>query len=182
MPAGPFLQFVKFNIVHQWSLDRDPQINPHLANPNYKIVSQIPDYSLSDFTLAYQWTQQNKKTKSINSDSGEIFYIPAKGIDEINSAEIALFRQTSADLSWDNYDFFKKNIFWTIAIDHENWKQSKCSCPYFAKNYKCKHIIGVSARLKVKGCVILPQHKTIQLGQKRKRGRPALAKKALIRQ
>lgn len=110
MPAGPFLQFVKFNIVHQWSLDRDPQINPHLANPNYKIVSQIPDYSLSDFTLAYQWIQQNKKTKSINSDSGEIFYIPAKGIDEINSAEIALFRQTSADLSWDNYDFFKKTF------------------------------------------------------------------------
>jgi hypothetical protein len=58
-----------------------------------------------------------------------------------------------------------------------------CSCWYWCKNYKCKHIISVAYRAKDSNKQInfnwLNEHKNIQLGQKRKPGRPALMKKAL---
>ncbi len=57
---------------------------------------------------------------------------------------------------------------------------SQCNCPKFYKLYKCKHIIGIASRLKL--LEIPMQAKTIELGNKRKRGRPILAKPALIRQ
>ena len=30
----------------------------------------------------------------------------------------------------------------------ENWKQGKCTCPYFLKKYMCKHLVGLAIRLK----------------------------------
>ena len=44
----------------------------------------------------------------------------------------------------------------------------------------CKHLIAISAILRLEGCVIPKLAKTVPLGQKRKRGAPAKAKKALI--
>ena len=43
----------------------------------------------------------------------------------------------------------------------------------------CKHLIAISATLRLEGCVIPKLAKTVPLGQKRKRGAPAKAKKAL---
>lgn len=51
----------------------------------------------------------------------------------------------------------------------------------FEKNL-CKHLIGVSIRLNI---ALVPQEvrlNAVEIGQKRKRGRPCLAKKALIMQ
>jgi len=51
-------------------------------------------------------------------------------------------------------------------------------CPYYFKNFLCKHLIGLAIRLKA---VALPvEAKNIPIGLKRKRGRPAKAKKALL--
>ena len=61
--------------------------------------------------------------------------------------------------------------------NEKNWKNAKCSCPAYFKNYICKHIIGLAARLKF---IVIPNEaKTVPIGEKRKRGRPARAKKAL---
>lgn len=61
----------------------------------------------------------------------------------------------------------------------ENWLcTGKCTCKEFFKNFICKHIIGVSLRMKY---VTAPDEaKNLPLGQKRKRGRPALARAALV--
>ena len=58
------------------------------------------------------------------------------------------------------------------------WKEGTCTCPCFLKKYMCKHVIGLSIRLKyVKP---LPAAKQVPIGEKRKRGRPNKSSKALI--
>ena len=44
----------------------------------------------------------------------------------------------------------------------------------------CKHLIAISSKLRLEGCVISLLAKTVPLGQKRKRGAPTKAKKVLI--
>jgi hypothetical protein len=48
----------------------------------------------------------------------------------------------------------------------------------FFKQLCCKHIVGIAIRLK--HALPPPEAKNIPIGEKRKRGRPAKAKKALI--
>ena len=56
-----------------------------------------------------------------------------------------------------------------------------CTCPSYYKTYLCKHIIGIAIHLKASTKIDIPiQAKNI--GSNRKKGRPALAKAALIRQ
>ncbi len=66
--------------------------------------------------------------------------------------------------------------FWECDFinETENWIKSTCSCPACLKNY----IVGLAARYKL--CSIPFEAKNMPLGQKRKRGRVAKAKKALI--
>jgi uncharacterized Zn finger protein len=57
-------------------------------------------------------------------------------------------------------------------------KKSKCNCPAFLKNYTCKHVVGMAIRLKY--CKPPSAVETMPIGEKRKRGRPAKAKPALL--
>ena len=67
--------------------------------------------------------------------------------------------------------------------DETNWKKSVCTCPSFYKKYICKHIIRTAIRTipTVNNRIPLAA-KTLPLNSKRKTGRPALARKALVRQ
>ena len=65
-------------------------------------------------------------------------------------------------------------------LNESNWQDASCTCPHYFKQHICKHIIGISARNKL---ITIPiEAKTIPIGQKRKRVRPAKAKKALEQQ
>lgn len=63
-------------------------------------------------------------------------------------------------------------------MEDEKWRDGRCTCPVFLKNYMCKHLLGVAIRFKY----IHPplEAKNLEIGKKRKRGRPSKAKKALI--
>ena len=52
------------------------------------------------------------------------------------------------------------------------------TAPAFLKNYICKHVVGMGIRLKQ--CKPPAAAKTVPIGEKRKRGRPAKAKTALL--
>ncbi|RNA16221.1 hypothetical protein BpHYR1_031157, partial [Brachionus plicatilis] len=56
----------------------------------------------------------------------------------------------------------------------------KCSCRWYIKNNICKHLIGISKILNIPECEIPLSAKNIPIGEKRKPGRPAKAKQALI--
>ncbi|OAF66190.1 hypothetical protein A3Q56_06105 [Intoshia linei] len=45
-----------------------------------------------------------------------------------------------------------------------------------------KHSIGIEIRLRIDGCIVPRESKALPLNVKRKRGRPAQANQALLRQ
>ncbi|RNA14979.1 hypothetical protein BpHYR1_005029 [Brachionus plicatilis] len=54
------------------------------------------------------------------------------------------------------------------------------SCRWYIKNNICKHLIGISKIPNIPGCEIPLSAKNIPIGEKRKPGRPAKSKQALI--
>ncbi|RNA24461.1 hypothetical protein BpHYR1_051886 [Brachionus plicatilis] len=59
---------------------------------------------------------------------------------------------------------------------------SQYYCLAFAKQHLCKHILAVSAQLKLADCVIPLAAKQIPIGQRRGHGRPKNVKRTLIKQ
>jgi hypothetical protein len=82
------------------------------------------------------------------------------------------------------FDTYKSVYFniWCVCLSDnpEEWRTATCTCPSFLKNYICKHVIGMSIRLKY--CKPPPEAKNVEVGTKRKRGRPSKARKALLLQ
>ena len=91
--------------------------------------------------------------------------------------------------NWITFEAFRNCAFgiWCVTMPNPltefNWKKGSCTCPTYYKKYICKHLIGIAIRLsadtKVKVSI---QAKNIKIGSKRRVGRPALAKPALVRQ
>ena len=81
-----------------------------------------------------------------------------------------------------SFDTYKSAYFgiWCVCIPNnaEEWRKATCTCQSFFKNYICKHIIGISIRLKY--CKASPEAKNVKIGTKRERGRPSKARKALL--
>lgn len=160
LPLSRFIS-VATNMVKEWSKDHKPET-----------FKTLPPIELKDWTLAYQWAKLDKNVKLLESDSGLNTYIVRS-----STASDMIFTQ-----DWDTFDGYKKNAFayWRVALPTQQtaWVNGKCTCPIFFKNYMCKHIIGLAIRLKY---VAPPaQAKSVPIGQKRKRGRPAKARPALI--
>lgn len=87
---------------------------------------------------------------------------------------------------WTTFDEFrrKESSFCEAVFPNptnaDNFLAGKCDCRTFFKQYICEHIIGIALRMK---WTIAPiEEKSIPLGPKRKRGRPAKSKAALIRE
>ncbi len=83
--------------------------------------------------------------------------------------------------NWTTFKEFKDRfqLGWkTYMQDADEWMKGSCSCPSYMKKYVCKHIVGLAIRL----TFVTPpiEAKTLPLNQKRKRGRPSKAKKALL--
>lgn len=161
LPLSRFLS-VATKMVKEWSI-------------NYKTERFLidPPVAMKEWTAAYQWAKSDRNIKILESDS------------RLNTVYIvASSRATNIPFNqdWDTFDDFKKKAFayWKVALPSQQsaWLNGKCTCPIFFKNYMCKHVIGLAIRLKY---VTPPaEAKNIPIGQKRKRGRPAKARPALI--
>lgn len=160
---------VASNIVYNWSIERDP------VSINAKIFATEPTISLELWTLSYQWAKLKKDIVCVSSNSLKVYYIPARDLKFITQADLTKYKNKK----WTTFNQFKKSFdIWCMEMEDIDWKKSKCNCPAFFKNYICKHIVGMAIRLKY--CKPPPAAKTVPLGEKRKRGRPAKAKSALL--
>jgi hypothetical protein len=85
-------------------------------------------------------------------------------------------------MKWNSFQQFKEIAFSvyfvTLPKESSDWKRGTCSCPSFFKKYMCKNVVGLAIRSKF--CIPPVEAKNIPIGQKRKRGRPSKAKKALL--
>ena len=138
-----------------------------------------PTIELSDWTLAYQWV---KLHSSNLLQSGDYYYtLNDTEMGTITKDDIKQFLSFYTKLNWSSFDEYKQEAFKVIRIyfNKYNWKDSECNCIDFCKNYKCKHVLGIAIRLKK--VEVPPAAKNVPLGEKRKRGRPSKASKALCK-
>ena len=63
---------------------------------------------------------------------------------------------------------------------HLNGHTCQCTCEIYLKEYQCEHLLALGILYGVYNCPV--EAKNVPLGQKRKPGRPAKAKKSLVRQ
>ena len=103
-------------------------------------------------------------------------YIPARDSDSIPQKDLNQYKKQR----FTTFNQFKKSFdIWCLEIEHDlSWRKAKCNCPAFLKNYICKHVVGMGIRLK--HCKPPFAAKTVPIGEKRKRGRPAKVKMALL--
>lgn len=119
------------------------------------------------------------------SDTITEYYVSAEEQPKLKEEDISKYKRSTEWQklkSWKSFDTYISGIsrLWLVKFDSRNWNKSSCTCPIFLKTYICKHIIGLAVKLNI--FELTPQAKSLPLGVKRKRGRPALAKKALVTQ
>lgn len=140
-----------------------------------KMIVMSPTLDTGDWTSAYQWGTSSKEVRSQRSGDLTEYFCPSGGKVSLSAADVRRAKKRS----WRNFDEFKKAAFavWIVSMKDDNWRDARCSCPHFLKNYKCKHTLGMAIRLQLVHAP--PEAKQIPLGQKRKRGRPKKATQAL---
>ncbi len=143
---------------------------------NIKQFATEPTITLQLWTSSHQWAKSNKNIVRIPSGSKRIYYIPARDLQSLTQIDLNRYKQQK----FTTFNQFQKSFdIWCLEMENNShWKTSKCNCPAFLKNYICKHVVGMSIRLKY--CKPLAAAKTVPIGEKRKRGRPAKAKPALL--
>jgi len=165
---------VVFEIVKKWSKERNP------SNVNSKMYKEEPSIQLRNWTDAYNWVKSNKEVISITDKDATRYYIPAGEIVKIADKDVNRYESGR----FNTFDTYRSVQFgmWRVSLPNEpeEWRKGICTCPSFLKNYICKHVIGMAIRLKY--CKPPPEAKNVEIGVKRKRGRPAKAKKALLLQ
>lgn len=136
-----------------------------------KLMSTGLSYSESDKLM----------TRTSEQDGFTLLYMCAGEKNERpRSAEINGFNTPVAT----TFDAFVEGAFSIHKVSFKNevskWKESICSCPYYAKEYMCKHVIGIAYRLNI---LSKPEESVEQpIASKNPPGRPKKPKKALIRE
>lgn len=155
---------VLFEMITQWSIE---YVN------DLKQVKNEPTIDLAMWTSSYNWARSNAKSiviKNVTEISYEITVVES----DVNSIDCT---------DWTSFEDFENSFAFQTAtfpypLNKDNWTLGHCDCCDFFKLFICKHIIGIALRLKF--VTAPPEAKNIPIGMKRKRGRPALAARALI--
>ena len=112
-----------------------------------------------------------------------LWFTPAGERTTLRKNEVKDYVSELRDFNWQTFEEFNqsKSKYWSINIINDDWiLNSSCSCPHFAKHYLCKHVIGIANLLGLEGSAIPENAKDVPLGQKRKRGAPKKANRALL--
>jgi MULE transposase domain len=172
-PLARFLTIAD-GIVSKWSTAR----NQDQTDP--VVFSTEPTITLKKWTDSYHFAKCSKTILQIPSKKKHLtdYYIPAGTKETMTRAEIEKYNKKK----WTSFDQFKDLQFgiWKLTLPNNGseWTKGICNCPNFFKEYICKHVIGMAIRLKF--CKPPPAAKDVPLGEKRKRGRPRKATKALL--
>jgi len=177
---------VAFGILRKWSFGRDT-----INNVNAKVFAEEPTISLSQWTEAYNWKKTAIIGQDLDTNKNNYYFKSGNSVEIITLEVIRKYDELIKNCKWNNWAEFKNCAFgiWRVTMPDQltdlNWKKGLCTCPTFYKKYLCKHIIGIALRLNsiTKAALLMPlTAKDILISSKRKVGRPALAKRALLRQ
>lgn len=134
-----------------------------------------PSISKETWYTGYKWAKQQHPLVKIHLSNGDISVA-------VKSSSYTTEDNHLLQTEWQSLDDFKKyyNSIWYVILSstETSWMKSSCSCPFFQKDFMCKHVVGIAKRM---GNVTIPEDvKNFQIAEKRKRGRPAKTKAAYI--
>ena len=179
LSVGKFFDIMIDKTVYFWGFRSNPL---NTANP--KPFAFSPTITLDTYTRAYWWLRSETSLKEKTICGIKYHFIPSSksGSTILSSEFLQQYIESHSACNWETFDDFAKMeaSVHRLIIDREDWMKSRCSCPFFHKNYNCKHIIGVCKRLKCQGVVIPDEAKSVEFGKKRGRGTPKHASRALI--
>jgi len=163
-----------FQILEGWSRERSE------FAVNNKTFALTPNYSISLFTEAYQWTAKKPQLKTRKQSDDITWYFASPNGANLKEQDISKFLRMNKNISWRSFNSYVEcqNSLRMISFNCANLHASNCTCNFFKKSYTCKHIVGIAILTKI--LQVPPEAKNIPIGTKRKRGRPAKAKKALV--
>lgn len=170
LPVGQFLNDCTTKMVKRWSQRRDPK------SVNCVHFDETRSISLQLWTKAFQWAAQ-KPTVIQRTARNCVQYFTCSSKSQMPITQKILKDHEGQEGKWKTFQKYSdwRTKLWKIEVysDHVT-----CSCPYFTKKNQCKHSVGML--IKRKEVEVPEEAKNIPLGQKRKRGRPSKAKKALL--
>jgi hypothetical protein len=167
-----FLTVVENDIVINWSRERG---SSGTDRPSIEVAT-VPSRTLKIWTTAYQWA--SSQAESLRS--GNTIFIGSAALDRDLKLAIQEYKEKSDAASWTGFDDYTMSRMSVWKVNVEANRIFQCNCPEYLKCNICKHSLGMEIRLKVSDPPAMA--KTVPLGQKRKRGRPKMARPALVRQ
>lgn len=160
---------VLFQMVTSYSIEYSSGIREY----HHKPLIDLPIW-----TDAYNWAKTNAHINITKHRNWIKHEIPLKSNDDETEIDNSMM--------WQSFDNFRKIYFmkctatFPTPFNRLTWEKGQCDCADFFKKYMCMHIVGIALRMKFVEAP--PEAKNVPIGQKRKRGRPALAKAALVYQ
>lgn len=163
------------DLLIKWSTNRHPDC------VNYVNFAEEPFIQLKLWTSAYQWALENKKVleRKLKDNSIQFYTTSSTMKTAINTKIVQKYEKFHG--KWTSFEDFRKQNYgvWIITVNPSTMTAT-CTCPKFLKSEQCKHSIGILIREKH---VQAPMEaRSTPLGQKRKRGRPRKAVRALLTQ
>lgn len=145
------LSFTKFNTcMFQISMDYSRDYMNGI-----KIYKNKPDIATEMWKHEVEWAMDdtNIPAKMFDDAGTMIFYVRSTNSKTDSSRmvtrkEILQYERRS----WESLDEFLMSAFalYRIQISKEDLLfESKCTCPFFLKNYTCKHIIGIGLKYNI---------------------------------
>ncbi len=161
--------------INGWSCDRNGEAL------NGRGFQNDPCPKLPLWTKSFQWAVSNAEVKQ---GADETFYIRPSVSQRAKLTTLIEKKKSKEDRKdWRNLDdfFTSVNSLWEVKnLLPNSYLQATCTCPEWSKAWLCKHVLGLAIRFKY--CQAPDAAKNVLVGKNRKRGRPTLAKPALIRQ
>jgi hypothetical protein len=143
-----------------------------------RVIVRESTINLALWTKSYQWAKGNKTVSMEETGDFIEYYCPADDLIAVTNEDVL----NVTNSRWNTFEQFKSRAFkvWItqLPIDGNQWKNGRCTCPSYLKTYMCKHIVGLALRLRYVRAP--PAAKDVPIGEKRKRGRPKKATRALL--
>ena len=173
-----FLSCMERGLIYNWSM----HYNPH-ENPNVRSFACKPTIETKDYLKAYDYNQLKRKVIGLDQPDKSIIYFTTAS-DYVGPFDKHICRALLVQYNDCNFDSFdklidlQKNIY-MIKINFDQWELSECTCYFWLKNFKCKHVISISSLKKL--CSFESVAMNLPLEPKKRRGRRKMRKGALGR-
>lgn len=140
LPVEQFIETVLIGMTHEISSDYATQ---------KRQIAEVPTIQIKSWREASLWLKKARYVKGEESAVSSTYYVSSSKLKSEVTFDIGYVQELN---KFENYKKFDKYSdkrhakFWTVTLNKSiMWNTcSSCDCPSFLKNYRCKHVIGLS--------------------------------------